>query len=251
MSTPALALVPSPATDVAAAPASSPLTREQAQLLTDDARAALGRVEQAARVFAVLIARAWDGKAHRALGYPSWAAYTADAFGPLAELRIPVAARAEQIEHLTTRATNPLSLRGAAAAFGIADQTARADRKRVAAARAAAAAAADPTPAAPAPTTKTGQALADLLAAGAAGLTSTELGRLHRSWSAPWAVLSELHAQLEATEGGPRRRVQRLAQAEPTGTRRGMAVYVHPSAVAGRDVEAPGRRSRRTVAARG
>lgn len=237
------------------------LTRREVEELTLDAREALARaqaaaaaVETASGEFVALIRRAWDGRAHKALGLPSWAAYCEVAFGPIGALRIPIVTRVQMVAELTAERADGrkrMSARACGDALRMADQTMRADLKRARALAEAPAAAAteQPVPASEdvvdgevveAPIlTLPAQALADLADLGPRGITGPELTRRHRDWTTgAWCVLSRLHRQGH---------VARLSGAIDDGTRDGHAVYVltTPEALAGRLTEPPGRSRQR------
>lgn len=207
------------------------LTPEQARDLTRQIR---GVAEE----LAGLLALAYRGRAWVALGYASWKAYCDGEFaGALAGL--PVDRRRDVVGVLSDAG---MSTRAIAAGTRTCDQTVRADLRlarpdgtgpRVGIdGKTYTATPPTPAPALAVPLTKTARALADLDAAGPAGLTAPELGRKRR-WPANIrsAVLSDLH------------RPGRIARL--TETRDGHAVYVMLEHVAGRHTEAPGRRPRR------
>jgi hypothetical protein len=219
------------------------VTRAEAVQVTALARAAMrNAVEWAARA-AEHIEKAWAIRADQILGYPSWQAYCAQEFAAVREVKWPAPQRIETVAALREAG---MSTRAIGSAIGRSDERVRVDLKaantplatvtgingrtydtKVITARPAAAA----TP----KLAKTEQAVEDLRAAGVAGLTSVELGKRHRRWSCPWAILSDLHKQ---------QRIVRLVE-----TRDGYAVYTVGEHVHGRETEKPGRRSRRAVVA--
>ncbi len=211
-----------------------------------------------------LVVEAHQRQAWRALGYPSFTAYAEkELVSSTRAIRLDVMIRREVVADLRDAG---FSWRSIAAVLNVADQTARADDAKARQAGRPVVAettrGADgrtypgtrpaPTHRAPATTratfvadpaaTKVSNVLAALAHAGQDGLTAPEVGALlnltHSSYS---AILSELHA----AKGG--QRVARLAGED--GTREGMAIYVLPECVAGREVEAPGRRVRRITPA--
>lgn len=240
----------------------SVLTKAGAKALTRRIVRALDRIERdLVRAFNLVI-DAHDRQAWRPLGYPSFTAYAeAELVSSTRLIRLDVAVRREVVADLRDAG---FSWRSIAAVLNVADQTARADDAKARQAGrpvvAEATRGADgrtypgtrpaPTHRAPATTTtavpafrpepaatKVANTLAALAHAGQDGLTAPEVGALlglaHSSYS---AILSELHA----VKGG--QRVARLAGED--GTRDGMAIYVLPEHVAGREVETPGRRVR-------
>jgi len=248
------------------------LTEAEARRITAEARHALDNAVEWANEAFDLIREAYAGNADEALGckpevdpvtgvrLTSWDVYCRDNFGAVRGLRIPLLTRAALVQEFVHEVG--MSTREAAAVFRVGHKTVREDLARDLVGPSAAltvvgeVVASTPAPlaAAPKPLTKPQQLEVDLLAAGPKGLTSVQVGRLHKDWTAPWAVASEVHAQHRVADGvRVGRRIERLSVLEPTGTRlhsgKPYAVYVHPEHVAGRQVEGPGRRSRAAVPA--
>jgi len=214
-------------------------------LTPDEARALTAEIRGVARDLVALVQRAYDGRAWIALDYPTWSEYLAAEVGT-ALRGIPVEDRREAVG---AWADGGLSTRAIQAALGLkSDQTVRADLKVVRPEGRAAVVGLDgrayaQKPAAgprgfladgqqARPLTKTQRAVADLDAAGEAGITGPELGKRRRWTHGIYsAVLSDLH------------RTGRIARL--TESRSGMAVYCSLEHVAGRATEQPGRRPRR------
>lgn len=231
---------------VVPAPERTDLTWHQADELTRrirrhlmDLKAMLEAASDLVDAASVLLDRAWATRADEALGYSSFEAYCAEQFGSLGAVRLPVPERVQLVMALYGSGER-MSVRGASRVMGIADQTGRADvRRGTPPAPVVQDEVAPPEPkvdhGSPRAATKPALVLA-ALAAAPRGLTAPELDRAH-GWrhGTAGAVLSELH------------RGHRLARS--VETRDGYALYLALEHAAGREVEAPGRRSRQRAAA--
>lgn len=168
-----LAVVPSPS--------SEPLSRDDARELTGRIRILLGDALD-------LIADAWAGRAWEALGHPTWEAYLAAEVPEVKLLGLPVDVRRDAVARWSGRGMSQAAM---AKGLNVSAGTINNDVRQVVPAEEGAvvvsldgrrrpARTARPAPPKPQKLTRTDEALALIVAAGAAGLTSTELAKRAR-----------------------------------------------------------------------